>query len=152
MAKRMMKQKRRAFPRKKGYIAALLLLGLVTAGFFVMLILADLLPSDITVILAVLVLGLLLLTNFMFSSRYKWKRIVGIVISVVLIVVLASVTTFMGETYAMLGSISGSGGQADESGPAAQSVAVTEEPFNIYITGIDQWESEQGLDLERTLT
>lgn len=143
-------QKRRAFPRKKGYIAALLLLALVTAAFFVMLILTDLLPSDLTVILAVVVIALLLLTDFMFSSRFKWKRIIGILISAVLICVLASVTIFMGETYAMLNNISGGGSSADASGPSADKVAVTEEPFNIYITGIDQWESEKGLDLERS--
>ena len=143
-------QKRKAFPRKKGYIVALLLLALVTAAFFVMLILADLLPSDLTVILALVVVALLLLTNFMFSSRYRWKRLIGIVLSAVLICVLASVTIFMGETYAMLNSISGAGSQADASGPPADRVAVTEEPFNIYVTGIDQWESEKGLDLERS--
>ncbi len=150
MARKPMTEKRKAFPRKKGYIAALLLLALVTAAFFVVIILADLLPSDLTVILSLAVFGLLLLTNFMFASRYRWKRIIGIIISMVLIVVLASVTVFMGETYAMLGSISGSGSQADASGPVADSVSVTEEPFNIYITGIDQWESEKGLDLERS--
>ena len=144
-------QKRKAFPRKKGYIVALLLLALVTAAFFVMMILTDLLPSDLTVILAGVVVALLLLTNFMFSSRFRWKRIVGILISMVLICVLASVTVFMGETYAMLNSISGSSaGSADASGPDADKVSVTEEPFNIYITGIDQWESEKGLDLERS--
>ena len=143
-------QKRKAFPRKKGYIAALLVLALVTAAFFVMLILTDLLPSDLTVILVVAVTALLLLTNFMFSSRFRWKRIIGIMISAVLICILASVTVFMGETYAMLNNISGSGGTADASGPAADKVSVTEEPFNIYITGIDQWESEKGLDLERS--
>lgn len=144
-------QKRKAFPRKKGYIVALLLLALVTAAFFVMMILTDLLPSDLTVILAGVVVALLLLTNFMFSSRFRWKRIIGILISMVLICVLASVTIFMGETYAMLNSISGSSaGSADASGPDADKVSVTEEPFNIYITGIDQWESEKGLDLERS--
>ena len=99
----------------------------------------DLLCPDVT--------ALLLLTNFMFSSRFRWKRIIGIMISAVLICILASVTVFMGETYAMLNNISGSGGTADASGPAADKVSVTEEPFNIYITGIDQWESEKGLDL-----
>lgn len=27
---------------------------------------------------------------------------------------------------------------------------MTEEPFNVYITGIDQWASEKGMDLERS--
>lgn len=143
-------QKRRAFPRKNGYVAALLILALVTAAFFVIIIVADLLPSDLTVILALGVTAMLLLTDFMFSSRFRWKRITGIFIAVILVGVLASVTLFMGETYGMLNSISGGGGKADVTGPMADKVAVTEEPFNIYVTGIDQWESEKGLDLERS--
>lgn len=54
----------------------------------------------------------------------------------------------MGRTFAMLNRISDSGTNA--TGPMAKQVNVTEEPFNIYITGIDQWEDEKGLDLERS--
>ena len=150
MARRAMPEKRKAFPRKTGYILALLILALVTGAFFLMLIVTDILPSDLTVILAVAVIALLLLTNFMFASRYRWKRLIGILLSLVLVLILSSVTVFMGETYSMLNSISGGKGHAADTGPAAKKAAVTEEPFNIYITGIDQWESEKGLDLERS--
>ena len=141
-------EKRKAFPRKPGYIAALLILAVVTVAFLVVLIIADMLPPDLTVILAIGVIALLMLTCFMFASRYRWKRITGIVIALVLVLVLTSVTGFMGSTYAMLNKISVS--DVDATGPAAKSVNVREEPFNIYITGIDQWASEKGLDLERS--
>ncbi len=141
-------QKRKAFPRKKGYIVALLLLALVTGAFFVMLILADLLPPDLTIIVSAITIALLLLTCFMFSSRYRWKRIVGIVIAAIFLVAMGSVTSFMGSTYAMLNKISGVAKTAE--GPVAKSVDTIEEPFSIYITGIDQWEEEKGLDLERS--
>jgi LCP family protein required for cell wall assembly len=141
-------EKRRAFPRKPGYIVALLILAAVTVAFLVVLIIADMLPSDLTVILATGVVVLLMFTCFMFSSRYRWKRITGILLAVILLFVLTSVTGFMSSTYAMLNKISGS--TVGATGPAAVSVSVTEEPFNIYITGIDQWASEKGLDLERS--
>ena len=141
-------QKRRAFPRKPAYIIALLLLAIVTGAFFIMLILADLLPSDLTIMVAVIAVALLLLTCFMFSSRYRWKRIIGIFLAVILIVAMGSVTSFMGSTYAMLNKISGVAKNAE--GPVAKSVNTIEEPFNIYITGIDQWEEEKGYDLERS--
>ena len=89
-----------------------------------------------------------MLTCFMLSSRYKWKRIVGIVIGLIFVLVLASVTGFMKSTYATMNQISAAGISAE--GPHAKSVDVTGEAFNIYITGIDQWEEEKGYDLERS--
>ena len=141
-------EKRRAFPRKKPYILALFVMAFAAIAFLLVLIIADLLPPDLTVILSVVVVALLLLTNFMFASRYRWKRIIGIVVAMLFIVVLATVTSFMASTYETLNKISATA--TDATGPASIGVNVTEEPFNIYITGIDQWEEEEGLDLERS--
>ena len=140
--------KRRAFPRKPVYIVAVLLMGIATIVFLAMLILADLLPPDLTIILTVIVIALLLLTCFMLSSRYRWKRIVGIAIGLIFVLVLGSVTGFMKSTFETMNKISSAGIQAE--GPLAKSIDVTQEPFNIYITGIDQWEDEKGFDLERS--
>lgn len=123
-------------------------MALAAIAFLVMLILADLLPADLTIILSALVVVLLMLTCFMFASRRRWKRIVGIVIALVFILVVSTVTSFMASTYETLNTISAAGLSAE--GPQARSVAVAEEPFNIYITGIDQWEEEKGYDLERS--
>lgn len=141
-------EKRRIFPRKPVYIIAIMLMALLTGAFLVMLILTDILPPDITVILACASVALLLFTCLMFAGRRRWKRIAGIFICIIAIAVMGFVTNFMGSTYAMLNTISGSGFAA--TGPAARRVNPTEEPFSIYITGIDQWESEKGLDLERS--
>lgn len=140
--------KRKAFPRKPVYIIAILVMGLAAIAFLGIMILADLLPPDLTIILSVTVVALLLLTCFMFASRYRWKRIVGIVISLVFVLVLVSVTGFMKSTIDTMETISSAGIRAE--GPYAKSVNVTDEPFNIYITGIDQWEEEKGYDLERS--
>ena len=140
--------KRRAFPRKPVYIIAILLMAVAAIVFLGMMIIANLLPSDLTIIVSVVVVVLLMLTCFMLSSRYKWKRIVGIVIGLIFVLVLASVTGFMKSTYATMNQISAAGISAE--GPHAKSVDVTGEAFNIYITGIDQWEEEKGYDLERS--
>ncbi len=125
-----------------------MVMALLVIALYAMLILADVLPPDLTVIVALAVLGLLILINCMFASRYKWKRIVGIVLSLVFVVMMGFVTNFMWDTYSMMAKMSKSSMSAV--GPIAKSVDVTEEPFNIYLTGIDQWEEEKGLDLERS--
>lgn len=140
--------KRRAFPRKPAYIIGIILLAVAGIAFLWMLIVADLLPPDLTIILAATVVVLLMLTCFMFSSRYRWKRIIGIVLALALVFVLVSVTGFMRSAYETMNTISAAGISAE--GPLAKSVNITDEPFNIYITGIDQWEEEKGLDLERS--
>ena len=141
-------EKRRAFPRKNGYVIALLVMAVAAAAFLVVLILANILPPDLTVILALLVVGLLMITCFLFSSRYKWKRITGIVLAVVTLVVMVMVTSYLSSTIRTFNRISGGG--LDATGPPAKKVSVTSEPFNVYLTGIDQWASEKGMDLERS--
>lgn len=140
--------KRRAFPRKPVYIIAILLMAVAAIVFLGMMIIADLLPPDLTIIVSVVVVVLLMLTCFMLSSRYRWKRIIGIFIGLMFVLVLASVTGLMKSTYATMNQISAAGISAE--GPIAKNVDVTGEAFNIYITGIDQWEEEKGYDLERS--
>lgn len=136
------------FPRKKFYMIVLLVMSLVAVGFMCMMIVMDIFPSDLTFILVAVLFGLLIVTCLLFASNRKWKRIVGILLACVFMVLFVGASSFMGNTYAMLEKISDSGKSA--TGPAAKSVNVTEEPFNVYITGIDQWEDEKGLDLERS--
>ena len=141
-------EKRKPYPRKKAYIIALMIMALAAIAFLGMLIVANILPPDLTVLLAVIVVALLLLTNFMFASRYRWKRIIGIIVALVTVVVMVTVTSYMSSTIKTFNRISGGG--LDASGPPAKAVNVTEDTFNIYLTGIDQWASEKGMDLERS--
>jgi len=140
--------KRRLFPSKKPYVIGLVIMGIVTICLLLMMIVMDILPADLTIILTAVMMGLLLLTCILFASRHRATRAIGIVIAALFIVAAASMTNFMGSTYAMLNKISG--GASSATGPAADRADVANEPFNVYITGIDQWESEKGLDLERS--
>ena len=143
-----MNEKRRFFPKNNWYKLCLILMGLVTMAFLLALILVDTLPTDLTFILVGLVFALLIFTCTMFASRHKWKRIVGILVSLIFFVLFISITSYMGSTYAMFNKISKGGIEA--SGPKAKNVDVTEKAFNVYVTGIDQWEEEKGKDLERS--
>ncbi len=138
----------RIVPAQNGYKAALLIMAVVAIVFLVMVIILNMLPADLTLTLVLLMLGMLLAAALLFAGRRKWQRICGIVVAALFMVIFIGASSYMGKTHAMLENISDSGISA--TGPKARSVEVTEEPFNIYITGIDQWESEIGYDLERS--
>lgn len=138
----------RPFPKKTPYKIVLIAMAIVAAVFLVMMILMNAFPTDLTFILVAVLFGLLIFTSFMLASRKRWKRIIGIACAALFMIVFIGASSFMGRTYAMLGKISDSGTSA--TGPKAKQVKVAEEPFNVYITGIDQWEDEKGLDLERS--
>ena len=138
----------RIVPAQNGYRAALLIMAVVAIVFLVMVIILNMLPADLTLTLVLLMLGMLLAADLLFAGRRRWQRICGIVVAVLFMVIFIGASSYMGKTHAMLENISDSGISA--TGPKARSVDVTEEPFNIYITGIDQWESEIGYDLERS--
>lgn len=140
--------KRRAFPSRNCYKVVLIVMALIAICFMVTLILVDTFPVDLTLLLVSLMFVMLIGSCMLLASRKKIKRIIGMMLALIFAFVFITATGFMGDTYAMLSKISDSGINA--TGPTAKSVDVTKKPFNIYITGIDQWAKEKGLDLERS--
>lgn len=141
-------QKREFFPSLKRYKVVLILMLLVAVGFLASLILVDILPSDLTFILIAVLLGMIPIASILFASRHRLTRLLGILVAIFFVVLAGFMTGFLTKTYAMLDKVSDVG--IDSTGPDPISVDVTKEPFNVYITGIDQWASEKGLDLERS--
>lgn len=141
-------KKRKFFPTKKRYIIILIIMGLIAAGFLIALTLVNVLPGDLTAILIAIMITALISCSVLFSSDKKRRRILGIALAVVFAVFFTFLTSFIGNTYAMLSKISDA--KITATGPQAKRVNVAEEPFNLYITGIDQWASEKGMDLERS--
>jgi len=125
-----------------------ILLGLVGAAFLSAMIIIDTLPSDLTVIVIVAMAVLLILISILVGRKKRYKRIIGVLLASIFLVLFGSLTYYMADTYAMLNTISK--GSIEATGPKSRAVAVTEAPFNIYLTGIDQWEEEKGYDLERS--
>lgn len=139
------KKKKKRSPHRTIYTLALMVMAIAAIGFLVMLILLDMFPKELTLGLIAVMSVLLILTGVLFMSKKKGVRIAGIVTAVIFIAFFASSTALMSSTYAMLNNIS-----ADTGASAPGKVNVAGEPFNVYITGIDQWSKERGLDLERS--
>ena len=135
------------FMPAKGYGIIILIMALVAAAFMVMLTLVSAFPKEITMAFVGLLFVLLILVFFLFKRRRKGFRILGLLLAVMFLAVYGVGTYYLGSTYAAFNKIGGSGDArvGNESG-----ADITNEAFNIYITGIDQWNNEKGLDLERS--
>ena len=136
-------------PKQKPYLITLILMLIAAVCFVIMLMVLNILPADLTITLIIVMIGMLVLAGALFGSKKKALRICGILVAILYMSVFALATSFMGNTYAMLNKISASE-EIKATGPAAHTVSVAEEPFNLYITGVDQWAYEKGTDLERS--
>ncbi|HHW94862.1 MAG TPA: LCP family protein [Mogibacterium sp.] len=120
---------------------------LAAIAFLVMLIAVDALPASITLTFIGFMLLLLAGAGLLFGRKRKGLRIIGIFLAVFFVVIYGTGAYYMSTTYIMLERISV---ESQEAQALAKKVNVAEEPFNVYITGIDQWAKEKGLDLERS--
>lgn len=138
------------FPKRPLYVIILLILGLISAALMIAMIMVNTFPPDLTMLVIGTMAGLFLVTSFMMARDKRWKRLVGIVLAAVFAVVFGSATYFMGSSYAMMNNISEDSEFTNAGGVRASGIDPTTEAFNVYLTGIDQWEAEKGLDLERS--
>lgn len=135
------------FPKDKKYIILLIAMMLVGMGFLAMMAVVDAFPVNMVLGFVALLLFLLVLTSILFSRKKKVFRIIGIAFAVIFVLIYGLGTYYMSTTYSMFARIST---EATETSAAADRVNVTEDSYNVYITGIDQWDSEKGYDLERS--
>ncbi len=133
--------------RKPLYLILFILMMLVGIAFFVMLTVVDAFPRSMVVGFILVLLVFLLLAGFLFSRQKKALRITGIVLAALFIAIYGLGIYYLASTYAMFARITV---DDTESSAKATGVDVTEDAFNVYITGIDQWNEEKGYDLERS--
>ena len=141
------KTKRKNFLDKPLYQAIMLVIVLVAIIFIGTIIIVDAFPTGIIISFTGVMLLLIVATGVLLARKRKAIRIIGIVLAIFFILVYGTGAYYMGTTYAMLARISGDSREIE---PFAKSVNTAEDSFNIYITGIDQWDSEKGEDLERS--
>ena len=128
-------------------VIVLILMMLVGIAFLVMIPLVDALPGDVLgIVLGTLIILLLLSGFLMFRKNAVWRGL-GFVLSICFMLIFGMGIYYLFNTYEMFQSITVSG-NADQS--LLSEVDVSEEPFNIYITGIDQWNKDRGYDLDRS--
>lgn len=138
---------KKIFPSNKKFILLIILMLIVGLGFLVMLAVTRAFPrTALTFILVVLCLTMWLAIHLMKKEK-KPVRVIGIIIGILYIIVFGMGAYYLGLTHHMISQITLN---STEASAAAKRVDVMEESFNVYITGIDQWDSEKGLDLERS--
>ena len=136
------------FPKRIPYAILLILMGFAAIAFFAAMIVVNIFPRDLTIIIIAAVLILLILTSVLTARRSRWKRILGIIIGALFVVLISSVTYYLGTTYATMNKISEVANTSKAEIGSGASIDPTTEPFNLYITGIDRWAGE--LDLDRS--
>ena len=121
-------------------------MGITAIAFFSMMILVSIFPPDLNLIIIGIVTALLVVTTVLLARRRRWKRILGIIIGALFIVVIGAVSYYLGTAYATMNKISAISNDSTAETGSGASIDPTQEPFNLYITGIDRWAGEQDLD------
>ena len=130
----------------KPCLAMLIVMMIVAAGFLAMLTVVDAFPPKIVMVLVAVLFALLLISGLCFLCGKKWVRVVGTVLAVFFVALYGMSIYYLTTAYAAFSKMSSQDTvQADTAG-----LNVTEDAFNVYVTGIDQWKEEKGLDLERS--
>ena len=132
----------------KGYAVIVLLMALVAIAFMAMLTLVSAFPKEMTLTFVGVLFALLIIVFLLFRSRKRGVRILGIFLALIFLAVYGVGTYYLGSTYAAFSKIGNS--SQSERAAAEKGNDITSKPFNFYITGIDMWASEKGLDLERS--
>ena len=123
------------------------MMAVVAMAFMVMVIFINALPFGMAITFILLMFVSIALVWWLFERKNKSWRIVAIILAVLYIVIYGLGIYYLSSTYAAFSKISAK----ETSGTvAAKPVDVTQDAFNIYITGIDQWNKEKGMDLERS--
>jgi len=129
-----MKQKTLQILNMIGRAAAVLLLLFLEAVFLLIMMVLDVLPMQYwLVLLATMALadvcGIILIKSYNIT-----KQLAGAAVCMAVCILLCSGSYVMAETYVSLQKISETSGLPEE-----ERTAVTEEPFNVCVTGIDIW-------------
>ena len=143
----MEKRKKRIhlFPRGRA-LKLLWFVNLVAAiAFLALLTVVNAFPAKLTMYILAVFFALLIVSQILntIRSRNKLPRIIGVLLSVVYLCITLVGVYYLYSTFSTFSRIGGK--EAANSG-----FDLTEEPYNVYFTGIDQWDTEKGKDLERS--
>lgn len=118
---------------------------IVTIVFMALMTLVNAFPAQLTMYILIAVFAILIPTQILLSLRTVTRipRIIGIILSIIFITVISLGSYYLYSTFSVFSRIGG-----DEQ--ASTGFDLRNEPYNVYFTGIDQWDSEKGKDLERS--
>ncbi len=141
---------RRILPEKGIYSALVLIMALVAIVFLCMIAIVNAFPAGMTMGLVAVMFGAFLISWILLARKNRPARIAGLLVCILFIAFYGMGSYYLGTTYAMFARISNE--KAEPAGQESTSPGFdpTDDSFNIYITGIDQWAKEKGEDLERS--
>ncbi|MBQ6315225.1 MAG: LCP family protein [Mogibacterium sp.] len=147
MAKTRKKKKQSPiFPSNNIYKIILIIMALIAIAFLALMTVVKALPTSITMPLIAVMIAMLIVACLLFARKSRVLRILGLVVAILFVAIYGMGIHYLRSTYAMFSNIAAESSQiSSESGKD-----ITQEAFNVYITGIDQWSKEKGLDLERS--
>ena len=134
------------FPKKTPYAILVLLMGIAAIALFSMFLLVNVFPPDLSLIIIGIVMALLIVTSLLLARRTRWKRVLGIVIGVLFVVIFGAVSYYLGTAYATMNRISQISNESNAETGTGANIDPTSEAFNLYVTGIDRWAGEEDLD------
>ena len=132
------------FPAQTGYTVLIFVMALLAAAFLAMMAMVNAFPADITMKLVGIMIVMFIAAWLLVCRKNRIARICGLLVAVLFLGGYGLATYYLGTTYAAFARMSTNEKTADTG------FTIAEDPFNIYITGIDQWHYEKGLDLERS--
>lgn len=143
----MEKRKKRIhlFPRGRALKILWFVNLLAAIAFLALLTVVNAFPAKLTMYILAVFFALLIISQILITirSRNKLPRIIGVLLSVVYLCITLVGVYYLYSTFSTFSRIGGN--EAANSG-----FDLTEEPYNVYFTGIDQWDTEKGKDLERS--
>lgn len=143
----MEKRKKRIhlFPRGRALKILWFVNLLAAIAFLALLTVVNAFPAKLTMYILAAFFALLIVSQILITirSRNKLPRIIGVLLSVVYLCITLVGVYYLYSTFSTFSRIGGK--EAANSG-----FDLTEEPYNVYFTGIDQWDTEKGKDLERS--
>ncbi len=143
----MEKRKKRIhlFPRGRALKILWFVNLLAAIAFLALLTVVNAFPAKLTMYILAVFFALLIISQILITirSRNKLPRIIGVLLSVVYLCITLVGVYYLYSTFSTFSRIGGN--EAVNSG-----FDLTEEPYNVYFTGIDQWDTEKGKDLERS--
>ena len=143
----MEKRKKRIhlFPRGRALKILWFVNLLAAIAFLALLTVVNAFPAKLTMYILAVFFALLIVSQILITirSRNKLPRIIGVLLSAVYLCITLVGVYYLYSTFSTFSRIGGN--EAANSG-----FDLTEEPYNVYFTGIDQWDTEKGKDLERS--
>ena len=136
----------RILPEIGVYKLLLFIMALVAIAFLAMVAVVNAFPAEMTMGLVAALFAVLIIAWILLARKHRALRILGLLCSILFLAFYGLGTYYLGTTYAMFARISNS--EADVK--PSEGLDPTTDSFNVYITGIDQWNKEKGMDLERS--